>query len=491
MPTKIILDVDTGTDDAVALMVAALSPDIELVGATAVNGNTGVDDTTENTLRVFDLIGRPDIPVFRGMAAPMLRPQGDRGMAAVIHRNLLDLPAATDAGSCGACGGLAGRHVHGVRWRHHARRGRAADERGDGTPEGTEDGRADPGDRDHGWRPREREPDGLGRVQLLGRSRGRPDRRRVRPADPHGAARRDPSRARVARRLRAPASARDRGGERDGGDRRAAHPRVQRDPADGRRIRRARARRPGRLRRHRTCRAHDPAHQGGCRDDLHRWPRDARSAMSARRPKGSRTSSSPSTPTGRGSSRCSSTSSVGSTAPNRGSSAAGTARAPTVPGRSPGTGTGCPCCPRGSRSTRRPRPGHRGRGLRRAAPTRPVGPVAPSSMIRRTVGRVRGLQRPDGVADRDDAANREVRKLEWASREIRSSRRAATTVVVWNPDCRAKIHGFPAASRVTNCAVAAGTAIRRRSTPVPGSTSTAHASPPDTSTYHNAPGATA
>ncbi len=94
MPTRIILDVDTGTDDAVALMVAALSPDIDLVGATAVNGNTGVDETTENTLRVFDLIARPDIPVFRGMAMPMLRPQGDRGMAAVIHRNLLDLPAA-------------------------------------------------------------------------------------------------------------------------------------------------------------------------------------------------------------------------------------------------------------------------------------------------------------------------------------------------------------------------------------------------------------
>jgi inosine-uridine nucleoside N-ribohydrolase len=84
MPTRIILDVDTGTDDAVALMVAALSPDIELIGATAVNGNTGVDETTENTLRVLDLIGRPDIPVFRGMPAPMLRPQGDRGMAAVI-----------------------------------------------------------------------------------------------------------------------------------------------------------------------------------------------------------------------------------------------------------------------------------------------------------------------------------------------------------------------------------------------------------------------
>ena len=79
MPTRVILDVDTGTDDAVALMVAALSPDLELVGATAVNGNTGVDATTANTLRVLDLIGRPDIPVFRGMAAPMLRPQGATG----------------------------------------------------------------------------------------------------------------------------------------------------------------------------------------------------------------------------------------------------------------------------------------------------------------------------------------------------------------------------------------------------------------------------
>ena len=106
MPTRIILDVDTGTDDAVALMVAALSPDIELIGATAVHGNTGIDNTTENTLRVFDLIGRSDIPVFRGMGKPMLRPQGDRGMAAVIHRELLDLPAA----------GTSARPQHAVDW---------------------------------------------------------------------------------------------------------------------------------------------------------------------------------------------------------------------------------------------------------------------------------------------------------------------------------------------------------------------------------------
>ncbi len=95
MPTKVILDVDTGTDDAVALMVAALSPDIELVGATAVNGNTGVEYTTENTLRVFDWIGMPHIPVHRGMDRPMVRSQAALGMAATIHGNLLDLPPVT------------------------------------------------------------------------------------------------------------------------------------------------------------------------------------------------------------------------------------------------------------------------------------------------------------------------------------------------------------------------------------------------------------
>ena len=73
MPTKVILDVDTGTDDAVALMTAALSPDLELIGATTVNGNTTIDFTTENTLRVLDWIGMPEIPVHRGMDRPLAR----------------------------------------------------------------------------------------------------------------------------------------------------------------------------------------------------------------------------------------------------------------------------------------------------------------------------------------------------------------------------------------------------------------------------------
>ena len=93
MPTKVILDVDTGTDDAVALMVAALSPDLELIGATTVNGNTAVHNCTENTLRVFDWIGRPEIPVRQGMSRPLARSQATQlNPASRIHGDLLDLP---------------------------------------------------------------------------------------------------------------------------------------------------------------------------------------------------------------------------------------------------------------------------------------------------------------------------------------------------------------------------------------------------------------
>lgn len=98
MPTKIILDVDTGTDDAVALMVAALSPDIELIGATTVNGNTAVHNCTENTLRVFDWIGKPEIPVHEGMSQPMTREKlAEINPASRYHGDLLDLAPARRA----------------------------------------------------------------------------------------------------------------------------------------------------------------------------------------------------------------------------------------------------------------------------------------------------------------------------------------------------------------------------------------------------------
>ena len=69
MSTKIIMDVDTGTDDAVAIMTAALSPDIDLLGITTVNGNCPVEICTENTLRVVDHIGAK-IPVYHGCSLP-------------------------------------------------------------------------------------------------------------------------------------------------------------------------------------------------------------------------------------------------------------------------------------------------------------------------------------------------------------------------------------------------------------------------------------
>ena len=57
MTRKIILDVDTGSDDAVAIMAAILAEDIQLEAVCSVAGNKELDMTTENTLRVVQLMG--------------------------------------------------------------------------------------------------------------------------------------------------------------------------------------------------------------------------------------------------------------------------------------------------------------------------------------------------------------------------------------------------------------------------------------------------
>ena len=67
---KLILDVDTGTDDAVAIMCAALHPELELVACTTVNGNVEVQYCTNNTLRALEFVGRGDIPGLRGAEPP-------------------------------------------------------------------------------------------------------------------------------------------------------------------------------------------------------------------------------------------------------------------------------------------------------------------------------------------------------------------------------------------------------------------------------------
>ena len=73
MPTPIILDCDPGHDDAIALLLALASPELEVLGVTTTYGNQTLEKTTANALRVLELAGRTDVPVARGAAAPLAR----------------------------------------------------------------------------------------------------------------------------------------------------------------------------------------------------------------------------------------------------------------------------------------------------------------------------------------------------------------------------------------------------------------------------------
>ncbi|NHA00037.1 hypothetical protein G5V59_07085 [Nocardioides sp. W3-2-3] len=88
--TPVVLDCDTGTDDAVAILLAALHPDLHLLGVTTVWGNHDVRDTTDNTLRVLDLLGRGDIGVHPGRNEPV------RPRIAPLPSGRADLPPALD-----------------------------------------------------------------------------------------------------------------------------------------------------------------------------------------------------------------------------------------------------------------------------------------------------------------------------------------------------------------------------------------------------------
>lgn len=71
MPTKILLDCDTGIDDAIAILYAALVPKAQILAAGGVWGNAPVDIATRNTRRVLDLAGLTEVPVAQGTAAPI------------------------------------------------------------------------------------------------------------------------------------------------------------------------------------------------------------------------------------------------------------------------------------------------------------------------------------------------------------------------------------------------------------------------------------
>jgi inosine-uridine nucleoside N-ribohydrolase len=71
--TPILLDCDPGHDDAIALLLALASTEVELLGVTTVAGNQTLDKTTANAIRVLELVGRGDVPVAAGSPRPLVR----------------------------------------------------------------------------------------------------------------------------------------------------------------------------------------------------------------------------------------------------------------------------------------------------------------------------------------------------------------------------------------------------------------------------------
>lgn len=71
-PVPLILDVDTGFDDALALLLALRSPGVRVLGITCVAGNHALGQVLHNTLRILDLAEAPAIPVALGMDRPLI-----------------------------------------------------------------------------------------------------------------------------------------------------------------------------------------------------------------------------------------------------------------------------------------------------------------------------------------------------------------------------------------------------------------------------------
>lgn len=82
MATPLILDVDTGVDDALAILYALGSPEVDLVACTTVMGNVTVERSTTNTAAVLELAGRSDVEVAAGAARPLVQ---DHEPFPVVH----------------------------------------------------------------------------------------------------------------------------------------------------------------------------------------------------------------------------------------------------------------------------------------------------------------------------------------------------------------------------------------------------------------------
>jgi purine nucleosidase len=100
----LLIDCDTGIDDALALLYACGSADAELLGVTCVPGNVGLDDVGRNTLAVLELAGRADVEVALGRDRPLARPlriapetHGPHGLGYAVPDAPLTAPSARSA----------------------------------------------------------------------------------------------------------------------------------------------------------------------------------------------------------------------------------------------------------------------------------------------------------------------------------------------------------------------------------------------------------
>jgi inosine-uridine nucleoside N-ribohydrolase len=82
MAIPIILDCDPGHDDAIALLLALASPEVELLGVTTVHGNQTLEKTTVNALKLLEFVDRADVPVAAGAGCPLRR---EPFVAAYVH----------------------------------------------------------------------------------------------------------------------------------------------------------------------------------------------------------------------------------------------------------------------------------------------------------------------------------------------------------------------------------------------------------------------
>src|ERR671920_1448672 len=99
--TPLVIDTDPGIDDALAILLALASPEVDLRLVTTVHGNVELAQTTENALRVLHLAGRSDVPVAAGARSSLVHPQPERaghvhGAAGLGGVELPPSPATVD-----------------------------------------------------------------------------------------------------------------------------------------------------------------------------------------------------------------------------------------------------------------------------------------------------------------------------------------------------------------------------------------------------------